>query len=81
MFENKTNRTELSSLGEFALIDQIAKSVEIKNLLGKTILTESILDRKFSNSYSIDIGSLTSGIFFLHLHSSNGDAIRKFVKQ
>jgi thiamine-monophosphate kinase len=31
MFENKTGRTELSSLGEFALIDQIAKSVEIKN--------------------------------------------------
>jgi thiamine-monophosphate kinase len=31
MFENKTGRTELSSLGEFALIDQIANSVEIKN--------------------------------------------------
>jgi thiamine-monophosphate kinase len=31
MFENKSNRTELNSLGEFALIEQISKSVEIKN--------------------------------------------------
>jgi thiamine-monophosphate kinase len=31
MFENKQNRTELGSLGEFGLIDLIAKSVELKN--------------------------------------------------
>ena len=31
MFENKENRTELSSLGEFGLIDQIAAAVELKN--------------------------------------------------
>ena len=31
MFENKNNRTELSSLGEFALIDQISGNTEIKN--------------------------------------------------
>ena len=31
MFENKTGRTELTSVGEFALIDQIAKSIELKN--------------------------------------------------
>ena len=31
MFENKENRTELSSLGEFGLIDQIASAVELKN--------------------------------------------------
>ncbi len=31
MFENKDNRTELSSLGEFALIDHIAEAVELKN--------------------------------------------------
>jgi thiamine-monophosphate kinase len=31
MFENKNNRTELDSMGEFAIIDQIAGSVEIKN--------------------------------------------------
>ncbi len=31
MFENKENRTELSSLGEFGLIDHIASAVEIKN--------------------------------------------------
>ena len=32
MFENKDNRTELSSLGEFALINHIAEAVELKNL-------------------------------------------------
>jgi thiamine-monophosphate kinase len=31
MFENKENRTELSALGEFGLIEQLAKSIEIKN--------------------------------------------------
>ena len=31
MFENKEGRTELGSLGEFGLIDLIAKSVELKN--------------------------------------------------
>ena len=31
MFENKDNRTELSELGEFGLIDIISKAVEIKN--------------------------------------------------
>ncbi len=31
MFENKDHRTELSELGEFGLIDQIARSTEIRN--------------------------------------------------
>ncbi|HLG36260.1 MAG TPA: thiamine-phosphate kinase [Bacteroidia bacterium] len=31
MFENKENRTELSTLGEFGLIDLIAKSTDTKN--------------------------------------------------
>lgn len=31
MFENKSGRTELSSIGEFALIDQISKAIEIRN--------------------------------------------------
>jgi thiamine-monophosphate kinase len=31
MFENKNNRTELSSLGEFALIDRISEIVDLKN--------------------------------------------------
>src|SRR5215204_3637716 len=31
MFENKENRTELSDLGEFGLIEHIAKAIEIKN--------------------------------------------------
>jgi len=32
MFENKTGRTELSSLGEFGLIEQISKAVRLSNL-------------------------------------------------
>ncbi len=31
MFENKTNRTELSALGEFGLIEHITKAIELKN--------------------------------------------------
>jgi thiamine-monophosphate kinase len=31
MFENKSGRTELSSIGEFGLIDEISKSIELKN--------------------------------------------------
>ena len=31
MFENKNNRTELSSLGEFAIIDHISEGIELKN--------------------------------------------------
>ncbi len=31
MFENKENRTELSSLGEFGLIDQIASTISLTN--------------------------------------------------
>jgi thiamine-monophosphate kinase len=31
MFENKEERTELSQLGEFGLIDHISKAIEIKN--------------------------------------------------
>ena len=31
MFENKNNRTELSSLGEFAIIDRITENIELKN--------------------------------------------------
>lgn len=31
MFENAENRTELSSLGEFGLINHLAKAIEIKN--------------------------------------------------
>ncbi len=32
MFENKNNRTELGELGEFGLIDHIARAIEIKNI-------------------------------------------------
>jgi thiamine-monophosphate kinase len=31
MFENKTNRTELSALGEFGLIDHISTAIKLKN--------------------------------------------------
>ena len=31
MFENKNNRTELHSVGEFALIDRIAETISLKN--------------------------------------------------
>jgi thiamine-monophosphate kinase len=31
MFENKINRTELSQLGEFGLIDHLSKNIKIKN--------------------------------------------------
>ncbi len=31
MFENKNNRTELSTLGEFAMIDHIAEAIELRN--------------------------------------------------
>lgn len=31
MFENNQNRTELSSLGEFGLIDHLSKAIELKN--------------------------------------------------
>jgi len=31
MFENKTARTELSSMGEFALIDHLTQGIELKN--------------------------------------------------
>ncbi len=31
MFENKENRTELSSLGEFGLIEHISKAIELRN--------------------------------------------------
>lgn len=31
MFENNQNRTELSSLGEFGLIEHLSKAIELKN--------------------------------------------------
>src|SRR6185295_3262646 len=31
MFENKENRTELGSLGEFGLIEHISKAIKLKN--------------------------------------------------
>jgi hypothetical protein len=55
--------------------DQNINTIEIFNNLGQKVLTPNILDN------SIDISSLTKGIYFMRLSFQNGELIsKKFVK-
>ena len=65
MFENKVSRNELSSLGEFALIDHLTKAVEIKNketIKGIGDDAAVIDSREFLTVVSTDL--LAEGIHF-----------------
>src|ERR1051325_3952384 len=65
MFENKNNRTELSALGEFGLIDHIAQSVKLtnKNTL-KGIGDDAAVIKNAENVTLVTTDMLVEGVHF-----------------
>jgi len=52
-------------------------TVEVINLLGQTVISESL---KW-NTIQLDISCLNNGIYFVRMTSENGISVRKFVKE
>jgi len=51
--------------------------VEVVNFLGQTVLTQS----NTGNKTSVDVSTLTNGVYFVRVVSDNGMEVKKFVKQ
>jgi hypothetical protein len=49
------------------------KSIEINDVIGKNV-------KSYNNVSSIDISSLSNGIYFLHIKTDKGDFNKKFIK-
>lgn len=55
--------------------------VRVMNLLGETVFKKCIdLTAKESSSYSIDIGMMPAGVYFLSLQKGNDMSTRKLIK-
>ena len=63
----------------FIIIEQparvLVRQVQLVNQLGQTVLTTEARDRKVR----LDVRHLPAGLYFLHVTSSNGTAIKKIV--
>lgn len=66
MFENKENRTELSELGEFGLIDHLTKHIEIKNSSSLKGIGDdaAVIERNETEVTLISTDMLTEGVHF-----------------
>jgi len=51
--------------------------IEVINLLGKTIISQSVI----ANSAELDVSTLNNGIYFVRIASENGSNVMKFLKQ
>ena len=59
--------------------------IVVSNLLGVQMMRLPRVDYNARNDRfqetTIDISNLTSGIYFIRVHNSNGSEVSKFVKQ
>ena len=51
--------------------------IEVVNFLGQTVITE----QNTGNSATLDISTLTNGVYFVRIATENGASVMKFVKQ
>jgi ELWxxDGT repeat protein len=61
--------------------NQSLNKMEVNDLNGRTILSESLIEAKGEFSYSLDVSKLSSGIYFLNLKGDHYNKTMKFVKQ
>jgi photosystem II stability/assembly factor-like uncharacterized protein len=54
-------------------------SVSVYNLLGKLMINEK--DVLLSNSYTLSVSSLASGVYFIRINSEKGRVTKKFIKE
>ncbi len=71
IYPNPTNGNDLNISASQNL------SIEVFNLLGKQVLTDTIS----TNKTKIDISSLNAGIYLIRLSYEDGSTTRKFIKQ
>ncbi|WP_370476564.1 T9SS type A sorting domain-containing protein [Tamlana flava] len=57
--------------------DAISSTIEVFNVQGKLIKSMKMTN----NSYILDISTISSGMYFIQLKTTNGMSIKKFVKQ
>ena len=67
---------------QFELIERADVSVEIKNVLGQTVTTNSIdTFEKGKNQIEVDLSGLSPGLYLIQLHSGNKSSSRKIIKE
>ncbi len=70
-------RNQLSVMG-YSLTGNVV--LEVFNVMGEKIHAEKYQARNSKSVLTIDVSSITSGIYFIRLTSDNGSAVKKFVK-
>lgn len=66
MFENAKNRTELSELGEFGLIDHLSKNVHLKNKNSLTGIGDdaAVIEKNENEVFLVSTDMLVEGVHF-----------------
>ena len=54
-------------------------SAKVVNMMGKTAYTDVFGHNGGTELYQIPVNDLAKGVYFLHLNSSNGSHVQKFV--
>lgn len=54
-------------------------SAKVVNMMGKTVYTDVFGHNGGTELYQIPVNDLAKGVYFLHLNSSNGSHVQKFV--
>lgn len=55
--------------------------VEISNVLGKKIITETLNFKEGNNTHSININSLAKGMYFISIQHNNKKTLERLIKQ
>jgi len=63
------------------LLSISSENLIIEQIYIYSLLGELILEQKYSETHSIDVSSLSEGIYFLEARSINGRSIQKFIKK
>jgi ELWxxDGT repeat protein len=62
-------------------LDQSLNKIEVSDLNGRSLLSETLTDAKGDFSYSLNVSNLSPGIYFVNLQGDGYNKTMKFVKQ
>ena len=63
------------------ILNITSKNFSIESFYVYSLLGELIMEQKYNKSHSIDVSSLSEGIYIIEVRSINGINIQKFIKE
>lgn len=67
--------------GSFAVMSEIAATVQITNMVGQVVSSRNVAIRNGAVNERIDIGSLPNGMYLLNFATAAGSKVIKFIKE